>query len=103
MRAIEFRTVKMKIEVAVLGRQFHDLFRLHQLFPHPPVRDQTLDRANTQAMFLAKFHELGQARHGPSSCRISQSTPARCKTRPSGQINAPRYARPSQDSAILGP
>ena len=53
----------MKIEIAVLSRQFDHLFQLNQLFTHAPMRDQALDRANPQVVLLAKFHQLGQARH----------------------------------------
>ena len=50
MRAVEFRTIQMQIEIAVIGWHLYDLFALDQLFPHPPMRDQTLDGADAQPM-----------------------------------------------------
>jgi hypothetical protein len=54
----------MQIEIAIISRHFHDLLQLHQFFANAPVRNQTLDRANTQAMLLPEFHQFRQARHG---------------------------------------
>src|SRR5207237_2250798 len=55
----------MQIEIAVIGWHLYDLFSLDQLFPHPPMRDQTLDGADAQPMFLAKPHQFRQACHRP--------------------------------------
>ena len=54
----------MQIEITVVGRQFHDLLQLNQFFAKTAKSDQALDRANAQAMFFAKLHQLGQPRHG---------------------------------------
>ena len=64
MLAVEFRTVQMQIEITVVGRHFNDLLRLYEFFAYAPMRDQTLDRTNAQAMLFAEFHQLRQPRHG---------------------------------------
>ena len=46
MLAIKGRPIQMQIEIAVVGRHFHDLLNLHQFFAHATIGDQTLDRAN---------------------------------------------------------
>ena len=56
MLPIEFRAIQMQIEVAVIGRHFDDLLQLHQLLANAAVRDQSLDRANAEAVFLVEFH-----------------------------------------------
>ena len=56
MLPVKFRTVQMQIEIAVIGRHFHDLLQLHQLLANATVGDQTLDRADAQPVFLVEFH-----------------------------------------------
>ena len=63
MRAIEFGTIKVQLESAVVGRQRNNLFAFDQFLPHAPIRDQALDRANAQPMFFLELHQLRQARH----------------------------------------
>src|SRR2546430_7682676 len=53
----------MQIEIAVIGRHFHYLLELDQFLAFAPVSDQTLNRADTQSVLLAKLHQLWQPRH----------------------------------------
>ena len=55
----------MQIEIAIVGRHLHDLLQLDQLFALAAIRDQALDRANAQPVFVVKFHQLRQSRHRP--------------------------------------
>ena len=102
MRAVEFRTIKMQIEIAVIGRHFHDLFALDQFFPHPPMRDQTLDGANAQAVFFAEPHQLRQTRHRAVVMQNFAEHPGRLQSGHGGKINC-RFGVTSaaQDAAVL--
>ena len=63
MRAIERGTIKMEIEIAVVGRQFHHLLALDQFFFQPPISDQALDGADAEAVLFLEFHQLRQPGH----------------------------------------
>ena len=54
----------MQIEFTVVGRQFHDLFRYDQFFLHAPMGNQTLNRANAEAVLFLELHQLRKAGHG---------------------------------------
>ena len=57
------KMIKMEVEVAVIGGQFHDLLRFDQLLGETPIGDKALDRANAQAMLFPELHQLRQASH----------------------------------------
>ena len=94
----------MQIEIAVIGRQFHDLLQLHQFFAYAPVRDQTLDRANAQPMFLAELHQLRQPRHRSVVVQDFAKHSRRLQSGHSREIDG-RFGVTcaSQHAAILGP
>ena len=54
----------MQIEIAVVGRHFHDLLQLHEFFANTTISDQALDGANAQAVLFPELHQFGQTRHG---------------------------------------
>src|SRR4030095_11887639 len=62
--SIDLRAIQMQIEITVVGWQFHDLLEFYEFFAFPSVRDQALDRANAQSMFVAELHQLWKTRHG---------------------------------------
>ena len=102
MRAVELRSVKMQIEIAVIGRQFHHLFRFDKFLRQTPMRDQALDRADPQPMFLPELHQFWEARHRPVVVQNFAENSGRLQTghsrvidRGFGVTGAP------QDAAIL--
>ena len=56
MHPVNDRSIKMQIEIAVIGRQFHHLLEFDEFFAFAPVSDQTLDRANPHPVFFAELH-----------------------------------------------
>src|SRR5437762_6922633 len=63
MRAVELRPVKMQIEIAVIGWQFHHLLGFDEFLRETPMRDQALDRADAQPVFLPELHQFRELRH----------------------------------------
>src|SRR5437870_9672785 len=63
----------MQIEIAVVGRQLYHLFELDQFLPLAAIRDQTLDRANSQPVLFAELNEL-RKKHGLRICTIDRKS-----------------------------
>ena len=85
--AIEGRAIEMKIEVAIIGRELHDLLRFDELFREPAMSDQALDSADAQAMFLPELHQLRQPRHRSVIVQNFAENPGRLESRHPREIH----------------
>ena len=63
MLAVNFGTIQMQIEIAVIGRHLDDFDLLDQFLARLPVLDQVGDRADFQAVLPGEFQQLRQPRH----------------------------------------
>ena len=104
MGVIQRRAIQVQIEVAVIGRQFHDLFAYDQFFAQTAVRDQALNRADAQLVFFPELHQLGQARHRSVVVQDFAKHAGRLQARHPRQIDR-RFGvtRAAQDAAFFRP
>ena len=104
MRAIELRAVKVQIEVAVIGRQFHDLLALRPAFRvSAAMRDQALDRANAQPVLFPELHQLRQPRHRSVVMQDFAKHARRLQPGQPREIHGRfRMTRAPQHAAVLG-
>ena len=104
VRPVQFRSVKMEIKVAVVGRQFYDLLQFDQLFFDATMRDKALNCADTQMVFLTEFHQLWQPRHRAIVVQNFAEHARWFETCHARQVHCRfRMSGPSQHAAILGP
>src|SRR5256885_17212167 len=93
----------MQIEIAVIGRHFHYLLELDQFLALSPVSDQTLNRADTQSVLLAKLHQLWQPRHRSVVMQNFTKHARRLQPGQARKIDSRfRMPSPTQHAAILG-
>ena len=104
MRVVHRRAIQVKIEIAVIGRQFHDLLALDQFLAQPAVSDQTLDRADPQLVFFPELHQLRQSRHRPVVVQDFAKHAGWLQTRHAREIDC-RFgvSRAPQHAAFLRP
>ena len=64
MLAIDFGTIEVKGEIAVIGWEVHDLDPFDQFFAGAAILDEIGDRADFEAILFGEFQKLRQACHG---------------------------------------
>src|SRR5437868_15058456 len=103
MRAVELSPIKMQIKFPLVGGQPYDLLSLNELSPNPPMGDQTLDCADSEAVLLADLHQFGQTRHRPIIVQNFTKDARGFETGHGREIDC-RFGVPctAEDTAILG-
>lgn len=102
MRVIDGRAIHVEIEIPVIGRQFHHLLAHDQLLAQATMRDQTLDRADPQLVFLFELHQLRETCHRAVVVQDFAKHAGRLQPRHPREINR-RFsvASPAQDATFL--
>ena len=103
MGVVHRRAIHVELEIAVIGRQFHDLLAHDQFFAQSAISDQALDRADAQLVLFLELHQLRQPRHRAVVVQDFAEHPGRLQAGHARQIDR-RFgvAGAAQHAAFLG-